>query len=212
MSNVDPSWLTQNSTDSESIASYYDSWSADYNESLAQWNYQSPQVAAELATRYTQHESRVLDAGCGTGLTGVALKGQGFSDVVGIDISPKSLEQSAATNAYAQLLQINMQQFPFPFEDDAFDAISCVGVLTYLPDTPATFREFCRIVRPGGYIIFTQRDDLYADRGYADVCGQLQNMGLWEEIFISEPMLYLPNNDDYADKILVIYSVYRVQG
>lgn len=204
------SWLTENSTDSGAIASFYDAWAADYNDTLDEWNYKSPEIAAGLMRRYLGRDGRILDAGCGTGLTGVTLQKAGFERVTGIDISADSLRQAAATGAYERVMQVNMQVRPFPFEAAGFDGLECIGVLTYLPETAETFREFCRLVRPGGYIIFSQRNDLYAERDYAGVAQALADEGRWREVHISEPMPYLPNNDDFGEKILVIYSVYAV--
>lgn len=204
------SWLTENSTDSGVIAAYYDAWAADYDSTLEAWNYKSPAVAAELMGRYVAQDGRILDAGCGTGLTGLALKRAGFGRVTGIDISADSLRRAAATGAYERVLQVNMQARPFPVEAASFDGLECVGVLTYLPETAETFREFCRLVRPGGHIIFTQRDDLYAERDYAGVARALIEKGMWREVHVSEPMLYLPQNADFGEKILVIYGVYAV--
>ncbi len=203
-------WLTQGSTDSEEVAKYYDEWATNYNDTLVSWNYRAPVDAANLMKQYVPTDRRLLDAGCGTGLSGQALLDAGYRDIVGIDISPDSLVIAEQTNAYRHVQTQDLQQVPFPFETDSFDALACIGVMTYVSDPIAVFREYCRLVTSGGYLVFTQRDDLFASQDYHAVMAKLQEEGLWEIVSVSEPQPYLPNNEDYADHIRVIYIVARV--
>ena len=205
----DHSWLTKLSTDSQETAAYYDAWAENYDQTLAQWNYQSPIIVAAMLRREGLPDNRILDAGCGTGLSGRALHEAGFQRVTGIDISQASLDVAAQAGVYERLLQVNMQQLPFPLQTDEFDAAQCVGVLTYLPDTEAILREFCRVVRPGGLVAFTQREDLFNERGVAKVMQTLDDEGLMARLSVSEPQAYLPGNADYADTVKVIYCLCR---
>ena len=205
----DHSWLTKLSTDSQETAAYYDAWAENYDQTLAQWNYQSPIIVATMLRREGLPDNRILDAGCGTGLSGRALHEAGFQRVTGIDISQASLDVAARAGVYERLLQVNMQQLPLPLQTDEFDAAQCVGVLTYLPDTEAILREFCRVVRPGGLVAFTQREDLFNERGVAKVMQVLDDEGLMARLSVSEPQAYLPGNADYTDTVKVIYCLCR---
>jgi hypothetical protein len=71
----------------------------------------------------------------------------------------------------------------------------CIGVLTYLPDTEAIVGEFCRVVGPGGSIIFTQRSDLWAERRCSEVLEGLVAAGVCEVVSVSEPGDYLPGHE-----------------
>ncbi len=205
----DHSWLTKLSTDSQETAAYYDAWAEDYNQTLAQWNYQSPTVVATMLKQEVPPDGHVLDAGCGTGLSGKALHAAGFRRLTGIDISQASLDMAAQAGVYERLIQVNMQQVPLPLETDAFAAVQCVGVLTYVPDTAAILQEFCRVVRSGGLVAFTQREDLFNERDVAGVMKTLADKRLWTPVSVSKPQAYLPGNADYADKVRVIYCVCR---
>ena len=205
----DHSWLTKLSTDSHETAEYYDTWAANYNETLAQWNYQSPTIVATMLKREVPPGDHVLDAGCGTGLSGKALHVAGFRRVTGIDISQTSLDVASRAGVYERLRQVNMQLLPLPLQNDEFAAAQCVGVLTYVPDTDAILREFCRVVRPGGLVAFTQREELFKERDVAGVMRTLADEGLLTRLSVSEPQAYLPGNADYADTVKVIYCLCR---
>ena len=205
----DHSWLTKLSTDSQETAAYYDAWAEGYDQTLAQWNYQSPTIVATMLKQEVPPDGRVLDAGCGTGLSGKALHAAGFRRLTGIDISQTSLDVAAQAGVYERLLQVNLQQMPLPLETDEFTAVQCVGVLTYIPDTATIMREFCRVVQPGGLVAFTQRQDLFNERNVARAMQTLADEGTWTPVSVSEPQVYLPGNADYADNVKVIYCVCR---
>ncbi len=196
--------------DSEAIAQYYDQWAAEYDHDLQDWSYQAPKVAADLLHQGVPLDARVLDAGCGTGLSGLALQALGYGHITGVDISQTSLDLAAQSGAYQELMQVDMQSLSLPYDSDEFAGLQCVGVLTYVPDTDGIVREFCRVVQSGGLIVFTQRDALFAQRNDAAVLQALEDEGLWTVISVSEPQPYLPKNDDYGDKIHVIYCASRV--
>ena len=205
----DHSWLKSASTKSEEVAVNYDDWAEKYDADLEEWEYQAPAEAARLLKTYVPETGKILDAGCGTGLTGSALKNAGYIDITGIDISAKSLPIAEKTGAYSRVSQQDLQKQPFPFEPGEFDAINCVGVLTYIEDPKSLFEEFCRIVRPGGHIVFTHREDLIEPYGYPETLKALEEKGCWKKLLTSEPKPYLPQNEDFADHIKVVYFIYQ---
>ena len=44
---------------------------------------------------------------------------------------------------------------PLPFEDATFDAILCIDAINHLPDRLAVLREWRRLLKPGGRMLFT---------------------------------------------------------
>ena len=152
----------------------------------------------------------ILDAGCGTGLSGKALLAAGFITIDGIDVSRRSLEVASMTDAYRTLRAIDLQQLPLPIPDNLYDGLACVGVLTYLTDSISTLREFSRVVRPGGFVAITQRSDLFAEREFPSVLDGLLDEGVIAQVYISEPRPYLPNNEEFSDQILVHYIGFTI--
>jgi predicted TPR repeat methyltransferase len=122
-------------------------------------------------------DSRILDAACGSGLTGIALKNLGFRNIDGIDISAGLLQLADQTGAYTRLDKVDMQVFPLLFEDGEFDAVNFIGALTY-SETNEILRELCQIVRSGGFVVFSQGDDIMHDNDCGQKLEELERDGL----------------------------------
>ena len=204
-------WGKDYSTDSSTVERDYDTFAetGSYDETFDEWGYVGPETAAAILKNYVPRDSRILDAACGSGLTGVALANLGYEHVEGIDISAKLLELADRTGAYRQVTQVDMQVFPLPFADGEFDAVNFIGALTYF-ETDEILRELCRIVRSDGHVVFSQRDDIMRDQDYGERLAALEREGLWTRVFGTEPMPYLPHHPDYGADIEVQYFVYQV--
>ncbi|UCD89001.1 MAG: class I SAM-dependent methyltransferase [Desulfobacterales bacterium] len=202
--------LSNISRKSDDVAKCYDNWASDYDETIAEWRYEAPEQVASMLMAELSPKSVILDAGCGTGLSGRALRSAGFTTVDGIDISLRSLKIAGMSGAYSTLRAMDIQRFPLPIPDDQYDGLVCVGVFTYLTDSAGTLREFSRIVRSGGIVVFTQRSDLFAKRKFQSVLKRLSDEGWIEHVRISERRPYLPYNEEYGDEILVHYVAYTV--
>jgi methyltransferase-like protein 27 len=204
-------WGRSFSTDSAEVERAYDTFAGGgaYDETFEEWGYVGPETAAAILRNYVPTDGRVLDAACGSGLTGTALARLGFGDIEGIDISARLLEIAERTGAYRRVRRVDMQDLPLPFDDDEFDAVSFIGALTYF-ETADILRELCRVVRTGGHVVFSQRDDLVRDRDFETTLRGLEEDGLWRRVFGTEPMPYLPRHPEYGEDIKVQYFVYEV--
>ena len=202
--------LRQGTTDAGAVQTYYDDWADSYDTTLRGWDYRAPEDAADLLAPHLAAGARVLDVGCGTGLLGQALHRRAAVTLDGVDISAASLRRAQGRGLYARLLCHDLQKLPLPVADDAYDVAASVGVLTYIPDAEALLREMCRAVRRGGTITFTQRTDLWEERGFAPMIARLEGAGLWRCAHRSAPMPYLPGNAEFGDEIGVIHTLCRV--
>jgi ubiquinone/menaquinone biosynthesis C-methylase UbiE len=203
-------WLHQGTSDPREVAERYDEWAQNYDDDLASWSYQGPSVVAEtVVTRHPDARS-VLDVGCGTGLVGQALRARGFGgQIFGLDISQASLEIARQRGVYDSLERADLQQ-RLAVEDDSVDAVVCVGVMTYLPDVEAVWREFARVARPGGLVVTTQREDLWDARECPAVIDRLQSEGVWTPLQITGPAPYLPDGYGGTPEVRSYYLTARV--
>ncbi|EED30542.1 Methyltransferase domain family protein [gamma proteobacterium NOR5-3] len=204
-------WGTNASTDSAIVERDYEAFSKTgvYDETFADWGYVGPETAAALMRNFVPLNSKILDAACGSGLTGRALQTLGYDDIHGIDISPSLLEEARRSGAYKVLTRVDMQSLPLPIEDGSFDAVNFIGALSYFEGSDI-LRELCRVTVPGGHIVFSQRDDLMRDLNYEAQLRELEVVGLWRRVFSTDPLPYLPNHPQYGSSIRVQYFVYEV--
>lgn len=100
--------------------------------------------------------SRVLDAGCGAGLTAIDLIDRGFR-VHGVDVSERMIEQCRANlerrGVGPERYELSHGDvFAADFEAESFDAVSALGFLQYQDDEVSALRELGRVLRPGGLL------------------------------------------------------------
>jgi SAM-dependent methyltransferase len=101
---------------------------------------------------------RVLDLGCGPGLTLGCLVGEGLS-ALGLDASEAFSAQAAARGP---VLRGRAQAIPL--RDGCLDGVFCECVLSATGDAPASLAEVARVLRPGGLLALS---DLYLRAGQA---------------------------------------------
>ncbi len=92
---------------------------------------------------------RLLDVGCGTGLSRQIYAGK-TAHFVGMDLSSEALRVAAARFPEDTWLRGDACQIPFG--ENEFDAVCFSGVLHHIADFPRAVREGCRVLRPGGYV------------------------------------------------------------
>ena len=204
-------WLSQSSSEPAEVAGRYDEWAASYDTDLASWSYQAPQRVADIVVTRLPGAADVLDVGCGTGLVGRELRARGFGGwLVGLDLSQASLDVARESGAYDALDRADLQQ-PLPLEDDCFDAVVCVGVMTYLPDVATVWREFARAVRPGGLVVATQREDLWRTRECQAVLDALRDEGVLTSSEVAGPAAYLPDGYGGTPEVACYYVTATVR-
>ncbi len=107
----------------------------------------------ELVTRFAPSGSKILDLGCGNGISARVLNQTGF-DVVGTDISPLFLEE--ARNWENPKLRYEIcDVLELPFDNDSFDVICSNELIEHLPDVETALTEMVRVVRKDGRIVLS---------------------------------------------------------
>lgn len=186
------SWVIS-APDQAELRRRYDLWASRYDADVSEAEtYLAPLATAELAKRYLATSDRILDAGAGTGLSGAALKAVGFENLVGVDYSERMLEIAAAKGIYRETAWADLGART-DFADGAFDAVVTVGTTSQMP--VESLREFVRIVRPGGHILFAVWPQAYRERGFAAIQQELEAAGRLALIHKGEGFQGLPKSE-----------------
>jgi len=103
---------------------------------------------------------QVLDIATGTGTAAIASaqKVGSTGQVVGIDLSQNMLEQARQKIAIAGLNNIELRQEDaekLSFSDNTFDVVICASGIFFLSDMLAGLREWQRVTKPGGIVVFS---------------------------------------------------------
>ena len=110
---------------------------------------------------------RALEIGAGTGYFTLNLKRAGvIRAAVATDISPGMLQALSASAGELGLAveTVACEASSLPFDDASFDLVFGHAVLHHLPDLPGSFREFRRVLRPGGVVAFCGEPSRHGDR------------------------------------------------
>jgi ubiquinone/menaquinone biosynthesis C-methylase UbiE len=101
------------------------------------------------------YNAYICDAGCGPSCQyGKYLYDKGFN-VTGIDICDKCIEMAALINPKINVSVMDMMKMNFP--DNTFDGIISFYSIVYTPKKYISriFKEFSRLLRPGGKLLVT---------------------------------------------------------
>lgn len=97
---------------------------------------------------------RILDAGAGTGVSAdELLRRYPEAEVIALDFALPMLRQARRRVPAARCLCADLEHLPLA--DDCVDLIFSNAALQWSTDLDHTFREFLRVLRPGGLLMFT---------------------------------------------------------
>lgn len=133
----------------------YDIWSEAYDS--------TPNPVVAMDSRHTiallspQPGELILDAGCGTGRNFGKLQRAG-SSTIGIDFSYGMLSVArrnlADIPADFPVLLADLER-TLPFQSGSFDVVLCALIGEHLSALQSVLREFHRVLKPGGRLVFS---------------------------------------------------------
>jgi len=144
----------------EETRALYDDWSASYEAEVAENGYATPGRCADALAQFMPDKTApVLDFGCGTGLSGLALKLAGFTTIDGVDLSADMLAQAESKGAYRALNRIEAGGAI----DAGYDAIAAIGVIGAGAAPISTFDEIMNALPQGGKFVLSFNDHALSD-------------------------------------------------
>ena len=132
-----------------------------YDEDLGQSSWLTAAEALEFIRLLALGPGRrALEMACGSGGVTCRMALETDAECVGVDINPHGVEAARARAREQELssrvsFQLADAAQPLPFPDQSFDAIFCNDAINHFPGRPAVFRDWHRVLRPGGRLLFT---------------------------------------------------------
>ena len=105
-----------------------------------------------------ERATTLLDVGCNDGDTLLEAARLGVVTVRGIDINPEAaLKAANRVRHLPDAEAVHGSGDELPFEDGAFDVVTCLEVLEHIPAAlrPGAMAQIVRVLRPGGHLILS---------------------------------------------------------
>ena len=172
---------------------------------MLSWGWLAPRFAADKASGLLDHDAILLDAGAGSGMTGQALWAVGFRVIDGIDLSAAQLKEARVKGVYRELVHGRLGDV-LDFPSSTYDGVVAVGTFTFGHAPASSFDELVRIVKSGGYLLFTL--PVEGDpQGYREKFVELTDTHLWSLVEWGEPFYSLPHGEPEMQHRIVVFRV-----
>ena len=102
----------------------------------------------------------LLDVACGSGGPSLKIASLTGCHVLGVDVhdtavaNANAAAQEAALADRAAFQRVDASG-PLAFDAGSFDAVLCIDAINHLPDRDLVLREWMRVLKPGGRLVFT---------------------------------------------------------
>ncbi len=200
-------WLdiVYNEKSSIKLKQHYKSWANDYDQDLIDWGYAYPSQLKKIMSQdiKLKKSSKILDAGCGTGLVAEVLGDMNFKNIVGLDYSLDMLKIAKDKKIYTRLIQESLNK-KTSLRSNQFDVVLCTGVLTSGHVGAKAINELIRVTKNKGYLILSIAESIYEKLGFKDEIEKNREQLL--KINISKPFIALPNHESSATSKMYVFQ------
>lgn len=191
---------TYAATTRDEMLDAYSEWASSYDrDSLGLFGYAAPAAAAEALKRLLPDRvAPILDAGAGTGLVGAFLAERGFTELIGVDLSPEMLEQARRKGCYRALMCRDLADADL-VPQRSLGAVVSVGTVTPKHvEEGSLLRGWASWVRPGGLVCLSVRTEFWdasaaVEDGVAPTCEALEAEGAWRLVEVTADAPYTPH-------------------
>ena len=169
-------------TPDQTLARYAD-WAPSYDHEIGhEGGYAMPTRCAAAMREYVSPDGRhILDAGCGTGLSGQALKAAGYSDIHGCDFSQEMLAKAVTKNCYGKLFYADLDK-AIDAPDSTYDGVACVGVFSFGHVSPDCLDEILRVVKVNGVVVIGLNQKYFEEGALVKKIERLERQAKAEEL------------------------------
>lgn len=139
------------------VEDLFDSYATQFDAHLTgKLQYNAPQLLSQMIKKHKTQTAlfqKVLDLGCGTGLSAVELKGDA-KEIYGLDLSKKMLEEARKKNLYVKTIHGDALEY-LRQTDEKFDLIVAADVFVYMGNLDEVFQLMRKRLLPGGMVAFS---------------------------------------------------------
>jgi phosphatidylethanolamine/phosphatidyl-N-methylethanolamine N-methyltransferase len=178
----------------DSVRRAYKRWAPVYDYSFGVIAGPGRRRAVRLINaRHGGQPAKVLEVGVGTGLS---LPGYDRTlRITGIDLSTEMLAKARERVARSGLCHVDglheMDAGAMTFEDDAFNTVVAMYVMTVVPDAAKVMRELARVCAPGGEVMLVNHfSQDHGVRGWVErkMAPYAETLG-WHPVFPPERVM-----------------------
>ncbi|MEM7293945.1 MAG: class I SAM-dependent methyltransferase, partial [Pseudomonadota bacterium] len=173
---------------------FYRDWASRYEAHVTdKLNWVAPQVLARQIAPYVQRNHRILDIGCGTGLSALSLAEHQQLRFDGIDFSTEMLDIARNKKLYDELYALDLND-PLDIASDRYDAAISSGTFTFGHVGPEPIIEILRVMRTGGHFAFTVHQEAWEKMAFDVMVDRLVDAGN-AEVVEKKLDLYIVTDD-----------------
>jgi predicted TPR repeat methyltransferase len=138
------------------VRTLFDQYAPRFDRALEDLKYSAPALLRDAVTAQGRRFGSMLDLGCGTGLAGAAFRPH-VDWLVGVDLSPKMIEEARKKGLYDRLAVGDIAQFLAEQRagNAAFHLAIAADVFAYVADVAETCRAVAEVLGVGGLFGFT---------------------------------------------------------
>ncbi len=134
---------------------FYRKWSETYDSEVSSNGYATPKRCAKALSKFvSEFNTPVLDYACSPGLSGEALREEGFTTLNGYDISKEMQALADEKPIYSVLKCFNPDEGP-EIATGILHAISAIGVINVGAVPPSSNDLMFDLLAPAGLFAFT---------------------------------------------------------
>jgi predicted TPR repeat methyltransferase len=158
----------------------YNDFPSAYNTFVKTFGYCAPEVVVRSLAQFLpeQDHLKVLDAGCGTGLTGQALcQYRNNVTLHGFDCARDMVKRAERTALYERLIIADATK-PLPIDTNTYDAAMASGLYTLGHVGPEALMPVIDSIKPGGLFALNIFEPAWVKLNFEQHFDQLQRDGV----------------------------------